>query len=101
MFYGDLYTTLNTPAHKETPTIFPRIPAVPILLMAYVIEAYILLRARFLPMLPRITGDIAMITPAIFNMSTVHTVYDNRLAREEIGYEPPIGTLEGLCLQML
>lgn len=101
MFYGDLYTVLSTLAHKATPTNFPRIPAMPMLLMAHVIEAYILLRARFLPALPPITGDLALVTPAMFNMSTVHTVYDNRLAMDEIGYDPPISTMEGLCLQML
>jgi nucleoside-diphosphate-sugar epimerase len=101
LYFGELYTVLNTLAHKDTPANFPRIPGVPMLVMGYAIEAYMLLRARFLPKLPPITGDIAMITPAMFNMSTVHTVYDNRLATEEIGYNPPISTMEGLCLQML
>ena len=34
-------------------------------------------------------------------MSTVHIVYDDAAAKAEIGYNPPIETLEGLCLQML
>ena len=101
VYYGDLYTVLSTLAHKDTPTNFPRIPTVPMLLLAYLIEAYILLRTRFLPKLPPITGDLAIITPAMFDMSTVHTVYDNQLAMDEINYNPPIGTMEGLCLQML
>jgi nucleoside-diphosphate-sugar epimerase len=101
VYYGDLYTVLNTLAHKDTPTNFPKIPAVPVLLIGYIIETYMLVRARYLHGLPPITGDIAMMTPAIFNMSTVHVVYDNRLAMEEIGYRPPISTMEGLCLQML
>lgn len=101
VYYGDLYTVLHTLAHKDTPANFPRIPAVPMLLIGHAIEAYMMFRARYMPGLPPITGDIAMITPAMFNMSTVHLVYDNRLATEEIGYNPPISTMEGLCLQML
>ena len=101
MYYGDLYTMLSTMAHKDTPCAFPKIPALPMLLIGYVIETWMLMRARYLNFLPPITGDIAMITPAMFNMSTVHIVYDNTSAREEIGYNPPIETMEGLCLQML
>ena len=31
----------------------------------------------------------------------MHLVYDDSLVREELGYRPAIGTMEGLCLQLL
>lgn len=34
-------------------------------------------------------------------MSTIHIIYDDSAAKAEIGYDPPIQTLEGLCLQMI
>ncbi len=99
--YGFLYQTLETLAHPLTPIAFPYIPHMAMLLPSYVFEAYRLLQHRYLSFLPKIAGDLAYIQPAMFNMCTLHTVYTDTAAQEEIGYRAPIRTLEGFALAVL
>jgi len=99
--YGLLYETLSALAHPLTPIAFPYIPHINMLLLAYAIEAYQLLQHRYLSALPKITGDVAMIQPAMFNMCTLHVIYTDTAAQEEIGYRAPIKTLEGFVLAVL
>lgn len=42
-----------------------------------------------------------MIQPAMFNMCTLHVIYTDTAAQEEIGYRAPIKTLEGFVLAVL
>jgi len=95
--YGALYDVLSTLAHPSTPVSFPYVPHILMLLPSYLLEMYVLLRLRqrYLAWLPRVTGDIAYVQPAMFNMCTLHVVYTDDKARAEIGYRAPIGTLEG------
>jgi hypothetical protein len=99
--YGDLYKALSTLAHPMHPVKFPNIPGSLLLLLAYCLESYSLLRHRYLRFLPPITGDLAIVQPAVFQMASIHLVYDDSLAQKEIGYKAPITTLEGLCHQVL
>ena len=71
----------------------------PLLLVSYLLESYEIVRVTWLGMgwLPPLKGDAAALQPAIFNMCTLNVVYDDRKAREELGYKSLIGTLEGMC----
>jgi hypothetical protein len=79
---------------------FPTVPSAPLLLLATAIEAYSLLRHRYLRFLPRITGDLAMLQPGIWQVAAINMLYDDSLAKE-IGYKAPITTLEGVCHSVL
>ena len=99
--YGDLYRLLNILAHQTTPVNFPPTPALPLLLLSYLVEAYISIQRRYLPsLLPPLVGDLLVLQPALFNYSTVQIIYDDSLARKELGYNPGADTLEGLCLHV-
>lgn len=99
--YGDLYRFLETLAHPLTPIKFPSIPYMPLLLMSYVIEQYVLLQRHSLKWLPQLPADILHVQPATFQLCTLHIIYDDSAARDEIGYKAPVGTLEGLSLALL
>jgi len=101
IMYGLLYRALETLAHPLTPIAFPYIPHMVMLLPSYVIEAYRLLQHRYLPVLPNLHADLAYVQPATFNMCTLHLVYTDTAAQEEIGYRAPLTTIEGLALAVL
>lgn len=114
MHYGNFLNVLAQLAHPATPCSFPIIPPLPMLLLAYPVEWYALLRHRLLQkrfvqwrclqwlglLLPRLKGDLEMIQPAMLNVSTLHLCYTIERAREELGYRSGLGTLEGLCAQV-
>jgi len=100
MTYGDVYLLLSTLAHPSTPVSFPVVPPLLFLLMAYIIETYVVLRHRYFPFLPKIADDLEPLQPSMLSVSTLHLVYDDSRARIELGYSPKMGTLEGLCLQV-
>lgn len=99
--YGSLYNCLVTLAHPLTPMSFPSVSHIAMLPIAYAVEAYLLVRRRYLPSLPAITSDLIHIQPATFNLCTLHIVYTDTAAQEEIGYRAPIKTLEGFALAMV
>lgn len=71
------------------------------ILLAHIIETYTVLRHRHLRFLPPITGDLAMMQPAMIQMCHAHLVYDDSRAYKEIGYRGALTTLEGVILQVL
>ncbi|RAK95105.1 putative 3-beta hydroxysteroid dehydrogenase/isomerase family protein [Aspergillus ibericus CBS 121593] len=98
--YQDIYLLLHT--LSKTPTNFPPAPAIPFLLLSYLIEWYALLQYVYCSWLPRITGNLAKLQPGLFGIICVHFVADDRRARlapEQggLGYQPPITTLYGMC----
>jgi len=95
--YGELYKTLITLTHPLTPMAFPRVSHILMLFLAYIVEAYVLLRRRYLPALPPLDGDMLFLQPATFQMCTLHVVYTDTKAQEEIGYKGAIGTLDGFA----
>ncbi|GFG24518.1 sterol-4-alpha-carboxylate 3-dehydrogenase, decarboxylating [Aspergillus udagawae] len=103
--FSDIYLLMTTLA--KTPIRFPRVPPVPFLLLSYLLEWYALLQHIYLPrLLPKITGDLAPLQPALFAISDVHTFADDSRARMApadggLGYVAPITTLEGMCKQVL
>lgn len=99
--YCDLYRLLETLAHPKTPAQFFPVPPVILLVLAYIIEAYNLLRYHYLEFLPAVTGDVGTLMPAMFQMCTLHLLFDDSLAKKEIGYKPALTTLEGMCLQLV
>lgn len=102
--YGDFYLSLSTLVHPSTPVRFPEIPVLTLLLPAYALESYRLLRLRIpglRAILPDLKGDIARIMPAMFQMCTLHTVTTDERARAEIGYVAPIESLEGIARAVL
>ncbi|PWY76280.1 NAD(P)-binding protein [Aspergillus heteromorphus CBS 117.55] len=102
--FADFYLLLCT--LSKTPVAFPPVPAIPFLLLSYLVEWYALLQRIYLPwLLPPVSGDLAQMQPALFAISTVHVVVDDGRARrapEEggLGYNPPISTLYGLCKEL-
>ncbi|KAK5164250.1 uncharacterized protein LTR77_009944 [Saxophila tyrrhenica] len=101
IIYGSLYKMLSNMAHPSTPINFPEIPQITVLLMAYVIEQYQLLRRKILPAVPALSADLTFLQPAVFNLSSPHIVYTDDRAQKEIGYKAPITTSEGLALAVL
>lgn len=58
-----------------------------------------------MPWLPKLTGDLAQLQPALFAVSTVHTIADDSRARKSpeeggLGYRAPITTLDGMCKEV-
>lgn len=101
VLYGDVYRLLSTLVGEATPVRFRSIPGLPILLLAYVVEAYTILRVRWGVLgrvLPALKGDLALVQPAMFNMATVNVVYVDEAAKRELGYVAPIDTLSGFCM---
>ena len=98
--YGDLYRLFTLLAHPSTPCNFPAVPPIPLLLVAYVVEAYSLLLRRWGgvlgKVLPAPKGDLAALQPAIYYMCTAHFIYDDEMAIRELGYRGAVGTLRGL-----
>lgn len=99
--FRHLYNTLQTLAHPLTPVKFTKTPHVTILLFAYCVEAYELMRVRYLNFLPAVQGDLAMIQPTMFQTACLHLVATDTKAREEIGYKAPISTRDGLAWAVL
>ncbi|ETI23802.1 hypothetical protein G647_05608 [Cladophialophora carrionii CBS 160.54] len=100
--YTDLFRLLSTLAHPKTPMHFTPVPGVLLVLVAHLLEGYIVLQRRHLNFLPAVTNyELTMLQPAVFNYSTLYIIYDDSRARKELGYNPGHTTLEGLCLHVL
>lgn len=97
---SNVFRVLSLLAHPTTPMQFPSFPPLMFMLPSYLVEAYHVLQHRYLTFLPEPTGDIRKMQPAMFNYSSIHMIYDDSRAREELGYNPGADTLEGLCLHM-
>ena len=95
--FGDIYQCLTTLAHPSTPIAFPRVPPAMILVVAHMVEWYVLLRHRYLNFLPAVTGDLSLVQPAMFQMCVYSIIYDISKAKTELGYTGAISTLEGMC----
>lgn len=102
--FGDIYRLLST--LSKSPVNFPRVAPVPFLLLSHVLECYAILQHKYLPwLLPRITGDMAQLQPALFSISSVHTIGDDSRARKSpaqggLGYATPLTTLDGMAKQL-
>jgi hypothetical protein len=92
-----------------TPFEVQIIPAVPIFIISYLVEAYILLQhalpSPFHKLLPALPADIALLQPTLFSISCVHVIADDGHARKSIedgglGYRGICTTLEGMCMQI-
>jgi hypothetical protein len=93
-----------------TPTSVTIVQALPLLLMAHIVEAWCLLLARF-PFLTKWlgwrepSGQVHFLQPSVFSVS-IHTIVDDSLARKPveqggIGYKGVCTTLEGVCQQLV
>lgn len=105
--YSDLYRLLTILAHPATPVSFPPLPPIIPIMVAHLVGAYASFRRhkwlkwlKLSFMLPEPTGDLAWLQPGVLNHSTLHIVYDDSKARDELGYTPGMGSLEGLCLHL-
>lgn len=101
MVYGDMYKAMLTLAHPLTPPSFPPLNAGVMLILGFMIEAYYIVRQRYLGFLPAFPEDIGNLRPATFNVCSVHLVYDDSKTRRDLGYNAPIPTLEGMCSGIL
>nr|POF03948.1 3 beta-hydroxysteroid dehydrogenase type 7 [Quercus suber] len=93
--YGDLYSMLSLLAN--TTTRFPSIPGLPLLGLAYLVEAYVNFRRRYAGFLPPITGQLLLCQPAVFSISMVNVCYSITKAESELGYRGPFTTLHGVA----
>ncbi|KAL4933643.1 putative 3-beta hydroxysteroid dehydrogenase/isomerase family protein [Aspergillus undulatus] len=101
--FGDIYLALTTLA--TTPIRFPFLPPLPMFMLSYLVEWYVLLRHFYLPWLPAATGDLNRLQPAVFSISNPHLIIDDSRAREVpekggLGYNPPFTSLEGVCKEV-
>lgn len=101
MRYRQLYEVITMLAHPLTPMSFPYLPHMMMLLPAYIIEAYVVFRQKYLPSLPAVTGDLLALQPAMFQLCTLHIIYTDTAAQNEIGYRAPIKTMEGFAAAMV
>ncbi|PCH44858.1 NAD(P)-binding protein [Wolfiporia cocos MD-104 SS10] len=106
--YGDAYRGLTRLTNGET--IFREVPPTVMFAIAHMVEAYYLARHFLLQsplafvgrLLPALKGDIVMLQPSLFYLTSIHLIFDDsraRLAPEKggLGYNGDITTLEGLC----
>ncbi|KAJ7039742.1 NAD-P-binding protein [Mycena alexandri] len=102
--YGDLYVTLGTLTDGET--TFPSVSPTGMLLFAHILEWYHLSRSWFLraqfriaALLPPLSADIVNLQPSLFNLVSVHLIFDDSRARLPpakggLGYKGAWTTLE-------
>lgn len=104
--YGDLYCALSVLAATGFRTV--RLPPVLLLLPSYVVEWYTLLQARFRIVrlfLPRLSGDIRHLKPALFSITT-HLVATNEAASRPVeqgglGYRGVLTSLQGMVQEVV
>ncbi|KAL1839146.1 hypothetical protein VTJ49DRAFT_1842 [Mycothermus thermophilus] len=107
--YGDVYGALEQLA--VTPYRCIQVQPVPLLLIAHAIEAWCIFVARLpagvrraLPFLREPKGELHLLQPPVFTVST-HAIVDDSAARKSvteggIGYTPGCTTLEGVCEEL-
>lgn len=109
--YGDVYTVLTTLTDGKT--VFPRLSATTMLMLAHVFEGLHVARSLMLsspsPVLrhigrfvPAPTGDLINLQPSLFSLTMAHLIWDDSRARASpenggLGYEPRWTTLSALC----
>ncbi|KAI0264693.1 NAD-P-binding protein [Gloeopeniophorella convolvens] len=109
--YGDVYTVLTTLTDGRT--VFPRMSATSMLLLAHVFECIYLLRSflklssnpifRLLGgLVPGLNRDLINLQPSLFSLTMVHLIWNDSRARAPpekggLGYNPPWTTLSALC----
>ena len=102
--YGDAYTALETLSGGEC--LFPSMSPTAMLLLAHVVEFYYRIQqslsaTRWNWLLPKVTGDLINLQPALFNLICVHLILDDsraRLSPEKggLGYVGAWTTMEGV-----
>ncbi|KAJ5585126.1 uncharacterized protein N7459_004926 [Penicillium hispanicum] len=103
--FADIYTLLVT--LSKTPVAFPDVPPIPLFLLSYLVEAYVLIQYKYLPwLLPKLGSNLSQIQPSLFAIADVHCIAEDSRARKApehggLGYNPPLTTLEGMCKQLL
>ncbi|KAF5006543.1 hypothetical protein FDECE_7085 [Fusarium decemcellulare] len=104
--FEDMYSVLSATSITGFVVRYP--PPVVLLLVAYAVEAYVVLVNRF-PWLQRFLaeprGPVSMLQPGTFT-STVSLVLDDSLSKKApedsgIGYEPACTSVEGICAQVV
>ncbi|CAN8099903.1 unnamed protein product [Discula destructiva] len=106
VYYEDIYQVIHT--LNTTPFRLITLPPVIMLLLSYVVEFYNLLPARVLflrKILPQLPGDASYLEPGLFSICT-HLVGNMDQACKPVeqgglGYRGVVGTLEGMCQELL
>lgn len=102
--FGDIYGALT--CLSEKPVNFTAFQPIPLYLLTHVFEAYQLLQARHFSFLPKMTGDLRNMQPALFNMCSTSVVVSNAQAVKApedggIGYRPCMTTIETIARAVL
>ncbi|KAF2140991.1 uncharacterized protein K452DRAFT_229368 [Aplosporella prunicola CBS 121167] len=110
--FADIYTAETV--LSGTPTTFTLLPPLPFFLLAHALAAYAhihlalqrLLSRLDRPARPALSGDIAVLQPALWDISGTHLVFDDAAARRTpaeggLGYRAPFRTIEGVCAQIV
>ena len=92
ILYGNFYLVFETMAGIRFSNVSPLL----MLIVAECIQVWETL-AVYLP-IPRPTGELHELQPGMLKMCLLNILFDNKLATKEIGYEPALETLEGLCM---
>ncbi|TFK75496.1 NAD(P)-binding protein, partial [Pluteus cervinus] len=105
--YGDVYMQLETLSGGET--YFPVMSATGLLVVAYLVEWYYLIRLRpslltrtLTTLLPPLSAALMNLQPALFFLTSVHAIFDDSRARLPpsqggLGYQGVWTTFEGIC----
>jgi nucleoside-diphosphate-sugar epimerase len=98
--YGDFCNALSVLAKGPKPVTYPRVPPLPLLLLAYIIETYSLLRLRgsLANLLPPISGSVGLLQPATMQICTGHFIFDSEVAKKDLGYRPAMGALHAIAV---
>lgn len=102
--FSDIYTLLGT--LSTTPVSFPSVQPAPLMVFSYFVELYAVIQHKYLWwLLPRLTGDLAQMQPALFAISDVFCFADDSRAKMApemggLGYQPPSTTLQGMCKEV-
>jgi hypothetical protein len=103
IIFDDLYKLLETLSITHFKA--NRIPGLPLLLLAYLVEQYHILQAKVPKLLPALNDDLKNVQPALWAISAVHLVGTDAAARKSVeegglGYKGGCTTLEGLCMRL-
>lgn len=108
--FNDVYKALTLLTNGECH--FPELSPTFMYFLSHLFEAYYLTRDALLTspsplsllsrLLPPLGGDLILLQPSLFNLTSVHLIFDDSRARAPperggLGYVPAYTTLTGLC----
>jgi hypothetical protein len=103
VLFADYFKVLSTLSVTKFKALY--VPPLPLLLLSYPIEQYIILQNRFPKIFPAFPADIQLLQPGLFDISNINLIAVDSNAKKPIadgglGYVGVCTTLEGLCMSV-